>query len=152
MTETKTHVVFDRATTNARIEEDMRDGPFNAINLTSEACFFAHKGEGDKPIELECYVDDPCKEEIDVLEIAFHMGKYRRTQFSVDYIDEEDDERHRIGVFASSGTTNNYEKFIFPEKVKGIKGIVITFIWNDDNSPWFGVKAVRLAKHVEGTL
>jgi hypothetical protein len=150
MTETKTHVVFDRATTNVPIEEDMRDGPFNAVNLTSEASFFAHRS-GDESIELECHVDDPCKEEIDVLEIAFHKGKYKRTKFAVDYIDGED-KRLNVGVFASSGTTNNYEKFIFPEKIKGIKGIVITFLGNDDNSPWFGVKAIRLAKHVEGTL
>ena len=150
MTETKTHVVFDRANTNAKIENEEEHGVFNAIDLGVDKAFYANTTD-DESVEIECHCNDPVKDAIDVLEIAFVKGKLRKTKFSVDYIDSED-KKHHVGTYESSGETSNYEKFLMPEKVKDLKGLVITFKGNNDRSPWFAVKGIRLAKFVEKTL
>lgn len=149
--ETKTHIVFDNAKTNIKVDDEEESGAFNAVNLASPKAFCASKDNENETIELECYNYEPCRDEINVLEIAFKHGKHTRTKFAVDYIGEDDKKSH-IGTYESSGKTSEYEKFLMPEKVKGLKGLVITFKGNDDNSPIFGVKGIRLAKFIEKTL
>lgn len=145
------HVMFDRATTNAKVDDDEVFGPMNAIDLTKDAAFYAKVVDEKNPIELCCHCDDPVRDEIQVLEIAFHKGKLRKTKFSVDYIDESD-KKHHVGTFESKGETGSFEKFPLPEKIKNFKGLVITFKGNNDRSPWFAVKGVRLARFIEKTL
>jgi hypothetical protein len=149
MTETVSHVLFDRASTNAKNIEE-KHSPINAIDLTRDEAFYA-KTDGNEGIELTCLCHNHVKDEIDVLEIAFVKGKLRKTKFSVDYIDKED-KKHHVGTYESSGTTSEYQKFFFPSKVKDIKGVCITFKGNNDRNPWFMVKGVRLAKFIEKTL
>lgn len=151
MVETKTHVVFDRANTNAKIT-DAEEQALKAIDIGSDSVFYAHVPESDdESVEIECHCNDPVKDEIDVLEIAFHKGKLRKTKFAVDYLDS-DFKKHHVGTYESKGESSNYEKFIFPEKIKDIKGLIITLKSNNDGSPWFAVKGIRLAKFVEKTL
>ena len=151
--ETKTHVVFDRANTNQKIDDEDDNGAFNAIDIGTDKAFrcHCHDDPEKESVELEVFTNEPVTEAIDVLEIAFHKGKQRKTKFSVDYIDT-DDKKHHIGTYESSGETTNYEKFLLPEKIKGFKGIVVTFKGNNDKSPWFAVKGIRLAKFIEKTL
>jgi hypothetical protein len=149
MTLTKSHIIFDRADAsgvNIDTTDDNAD-PYNAIDLGIERAFYA-EGEG---CCLECHVNDPVDEEIHVLEIAFPKGKLRKTKFSVDYVNSEGT-KHHIGTYESTGQTTNYEKFFFPEKVKDIQTICLTFKSNDDGSPWFAVKGVRLARFIEKPL
>lgn len=148
------HITFDRAETNANVEDEEVFGPMNAVDLTKDAAFFAKVSSGDdnqNEIELCCHCDEVVRDEIQVLEIAFHKGKLRKTKFSVDYIDE-DDKKHHVGTYESKGETSSFEKFLMPEKIKNFKGLVITFKGNNDRSPWFAVKGIRLAKFVEKTL
>lgn len=146
------HVMFDRATTNAKVDDEEKCGATNAIDLTNNNAFIGNVGDNNnQEITLECHCDNPVNDEIDILEIAFHKGKLRKTKFAVDYLDT-DYKKHHVGTYESAGNTNNYEKFLMPQKVKGMKGLVITFKGNNDRSPWFAVKGIRLAKFVEKTL
>lgn len=145
------HILFDYANTDSKNTEDEREA-MKAIDTMSDEVFYSNiDNENPEGVSLECCCHDPVKEEIDVLEIAFHKGKLRKTKFSVDYIDSED-KKHHIGTYESSGENSNYEKFIFPEKVKDIKAIVLRLKSNNDGSPWFAVKGVRLARFIEKTL
>jgi len=147
------HIIFDSATTNVNVEDDEVFGPTNAIDLTKDSAFFAKVTDEskDSTLELCCHCNDVVTDEIQVLEIAFHKGKLRKTKFSVDYIDEED-KKHHVGTYESKGETSNFEKFLMPEKIKNFKGLVITFKGNNDRSPWFAVKGIRLARFIEKTL
>jgi hypothetical protein len=146
MTETVSHILFDRASTNAK-DVETKHSPVNAIDLTRDEAFYA-KGED---IELTCHCHNHFQEGIDVLEIAFVKGKLRKTKFSVDYIDK-DDKKHHVGTYEINGLTSDFQKFFFPSKVKDLKGVVITFKGNNDKSPWFMIKGIRLAKFIEKTL
>jgi hypothetical protein len=152
MTHTKSHIIFDRAEATG-INPDTKDhdaDPYNAIDLGIDRGFYA-EAVGESPCCLECYCNEVVEEEIHVLEIAFVKGKLRKTKFSVDYIDDEG-KKHHIGTYESTGETNNYEKFFFPEKVKNLQSVCITFKSNSDGSPWFAVKGVRLARFIEKPL
>ncbi|HEX5518842.1 MAG TPA: hypothetical protein VFX18_00220 [Candidatus Nitrosocosmicus sp.] len=143
----KSHVLFHKATTNAHLTEEA-NGPINAIDLTSNNAFIAY-GDKDASLVVEC--SEPVEAPIGVLEVAFVQGKQRRTKFGVDYIDVDGNQKH-IADYESPGKTTNFEKYQFPEKITGIKGIVIKFIGNSDNSPLFAVKGVRLAKDISKPL
>lgn len=145
------HILFDSATTNTEVTEEEAFGPMNAIDLTKDSAFFAMVTDDKNAVELCCHCNDVVEDEIQVLEIAFHKGKLRKTKFSVDYIDEED-KKHHVGTYESKGETSNFEKFLMPEKIKNFKGLVITFKGNNDRSPWFSVKGIRLARFIEKTL
>lgn len=151
MTETVSYITFERAKTNAKDVKES-EGPINAIDLTSNSAFYALSKDPDNE-EVDICVENAnaYKDEIDVLEIAFVKGKLRKTKFSVDYINDKD-EKHHVGTYESNGKTSNYQKFIFPEKVKDIKGLLIKFKGNNDGYPWFAIKGIRLAKFVEKTL
>jgi hypothetical protein len=143
----KSHVLFHKATSNAQLTE-ASNGPINAIDLTSNNAFIAY---GDKDASLVVETSEPVEAPIGVLEVAFVQGKQRRTKFGVDYIDVDGNQKH-IAEYESPGKTTNFEKYQFPEKITGIKGIVLRFIGNSDNSPLFAVKGVRLAKDITKTL
>jgi hypothetical protein len=156
MTLTKSHVIFDRAEASGAIKQANHTedyGPESAIDLGTDKAFYVESsGDHDKnPVALICHVNEPVDEEIHVLEIAFPKGKLRKTKFSVDYVNSEGT-KHHIGTYESTGQTTNYEKFFFPEKVKDIQTICLTFKSNDDGSPWFAVKGVRLARFIEKPL
>jgi hypothetical protein len=150
MTETVSHVLFDRASTNAKSIE-AKHSPVNAIDLTRDEAFYAKSVNDNEGIELTCHCHNHVSEGIDVLEIAFVKGKLRKTKFSVDYIDK-DDKKHHVGTYESSGLTSDFQKFFFPSKVKDLKGVVIGFKGNNDKNPWFMIKGIRLAKFIEKTL
>lgn len=150
MVKDASHVLFDDVEIKlGQLAEgsDIRSG---IDTLTNEATFIQ---AGDKGGDCcACYhCHEPVAEEIQILEVAFHKGKTRKTTFSVDYIDA-DNKKHHIGTFTSPGDTNNYTKYLFPDKVKNLKTLVVTFKHNSDRSPWFGVKGIRLARFIEKTL
>jgi hypothetical protein len=151
MTKTASHVLFDYANTDSKDVKDENEA-MKAIDTMSDEVFFSNvDNENPEGVSLECHCHDPVKEEINVLEVAFYKGKLRKTKFSVDYIDSED-KKHHVGTYESDGESSNYQKFLFPEKVKDIKAIVLKFKSNNDGSSWFGIKGVRLARFIEKTL
>lgn len=151
MPQENSYIVFaDAKANNAQVEKEAR----NAVDIGSDNIFLAKAVDGTvdggKELELECKCDDIVSDSINVLEIAFAKGKYRRTKFSVDYLDEKGEKRH-VGTFESSGRTNNYEKFVMPDKIQNFIGLLITFKSNDDGWPYFAVKGIRIARFVNYT-
>jgi len=151
MVKTASHVLFDYANTDAKNANEQE--AMKAIDTMSDEVFYSNidNANGEEGVSLECCCHDPVGEEINVLEVAFHKGKLRKTTFSVDYIDSAD-KKHHIGTYTSSGENSNYEKFLFPDKIKDIKAICLKLKKNNDGSPWFAVKGVRLARFIEKTL
>jgi hypothetical protein len=152
MPQTASHILFDYANTDAKNTDE--NEAMKAIDTMSDEVFYSNidnASSSEEGVCIECHCHDPIKEEIHVLEIAFHKGKLRKTKFSVEYIDSED-KKHHIGTYQSSGESSNYEKFLFPDKIKNIKAIVLKFKSNNDGSPIFAVKGVRLARFIEKTL
>jgi hypothetical protein len=152
MVKDASHILFDDVEIKAGQLAEGSESIFAIDTLTDKATFIqATAGEDAAECCAEYHLHEPVSEEIQVLEVAFHKGKTRKTTFSVDYIDDSD-KKHHIGTFTSPGDTNNYTKYLFPDKVKNLKTLVITFKHNSDRSPWFGVKGIRLAKFIEKPL
>jgi len=152
MVKDTSHVLFDDVEIKTgQLAED--SDPRSGIDtLTDKATFVQATGkEGEDGCCVEYHCHDPVGEEIQVLEVAFYKGKTRKTTFSVDYIDDSG-KKHHVGTYTSPGDTNNYSKYLFPDKVKNLRTLVVTFKHNDDRSQWFGVKGIRLAKFIEKTL
>jgi hypothetical protein len=150
MVKDASHVLFDDVEIKAGQLAEGSDPKYGIDTLSEYATFI--QATNDKEECCACYhCHEPVSEEIQVLEVAFHKGKTRKTTFAVDYIDT-DDKTHHIGTFTSPGDTNNYGKYLFPDKVKNLKTLVVTFKHNSDRSPWFGVKGIRLAKFIEKPL
>ena len=137
------YVIFDRAEV---IEGEVygEHDAFNAVNLSSNKDMVI-SGED---AAIECILERPViDEEVKILEIAFAQGRQRRTTFGVTVVDTEGKETD-IGIFESTGTKSNFEKFIFPNPVFNIQSVIITFKKNDDMSKYFMVRGIRMAKEL----
>jgi|GEM_PF-7009516 len=145
MPQTDSYITFDNAESN--VNGPIGHSPKNALNIGSDDAFYGEQdAELKDEVSLTCSCNEAVQDEVNVLEIAFVKGKLRQTKFSVDVIMEDDTKKH-VGTYESTLTTN-YQKFIFPEKIKGFKGVILKFKGNSDGYPWFSVKGVRMAKFV----
>lgn len=150
MVKDASHILFDDVEIKAGQLAEGSEALSGIDTLSDNVTFIQASEKGECCAEYHCH--EPVSEEIQVLEIAFHKGKTRKTTFAVDYIDADDNKKHHIGTFTSPGDTNNYTKYLFPDKVKNLKTLVVTFKHNSDRSQWFGVKGIRLAKFIEKPL
>lgn len=146
------YVIFDEAfVLNGKVEDD-RHAAINAISHQSDLSFVVKSEDPEKDkVGLEVRTHVPVYSEVEVLEVCFEGGKQRRTSFAVEVIGV-DGSRKPAGEFTSSGKTSNYQKFRLTQKIKDFNGLALIFKGNDDRTPYFMVKGVRLAKHIDKPL
>lgn len=142
--------------------DSSENGPLNVIDAYEATRFSTSANE-----KGECFWEGILPKLTDgivAIDLGFYKGKERKTTFTLSYsqtgpipchIDEKTGEKHYdgtkkvptgympIGGYISSGTTNNFQRFVFKGPIKA-KSIRIAFDKNSDGSKWLSLVGSRV--------
>lgn len=157
---TSTNVIKFTDAIGSKPDSPTENGPLNAIDVYENTRFSTSEKEAFWEGILP-----KVTENIVAIDLGFYKGKERATLFTLSYsptkdpvpchIDEKTKEVHydgsikipagyiALGGYESSGTTDNFQRFVFKKPIKA-KTIRVAFDRNSDGSKWLSILASRV--------